>query len=341
MVGADTDGRFDLYDRSGGVTNLVSTGTGSTNGAFDATFKDISTDGSRVIFETMEQIEVSDTDAYPDVYERYNGATTRLSTGATGGNAAQIATFIGASDDATRVFVQTGEALDSTDTDTQTDVYQARVTVGYPRPKSATPTQIPLVVAYKSCATPTGVHAPPALGGVANAPSCAAPLQESNELTVGTADSNAKVTSSTSGVRFRAQLGDLSTPADEADVVIMADINDVYHRPTPVTEYSGEVSVRFPLQITDRLNGSVPQDTGTVVEFLGGFTVPCVGTPDPQTGSSCVLNTTADTLIPGLVTENQRTIWQLGPLTVYDGGSDGVVSTEPNSPFMRQGIFVP
>jgi hypothetical protein len=121
----------------------------------------------------------------------------------------------------------------------------------------------------------------------------------------------------------------------------VANINDVYHRPTPVTEYSGEVSVRFPLQITDRLNGSVPQDTGTVIQFLAGFTVPCVGTADPQTGSSCVLSTTADTLIPGLVIENQRTIWQFGQLTVYDGGTDGAASTEPNFPFMRQGVFAP
>jgi hypothetical protein len=53
------------------------------------------------------------------------------------------------------------------------------------------------------------------------------------------------------------------------------------------------------------------------------------------------LSTTADTLVPGMVKEGARTMWQLGQIYVTDGGADGQALTEPNATFMRQGIFVP
>jgi hypothetical protein len=36
-----------------------------------------------------------------------------------------------------------------------------------------------------------------------------------------------------------------------------------------------------------------------------------------------------------------RAIWQLGQVEVLDGGADGVVSTTPNTTFLRQGLFIP
>jgi hypothetical protein len=41
------------------------------------------------------------------------------------------------------------------------------------------------------------------------------------------------------------------------------------------------------------------------------------------------------------VKETQRTIWELGQVQVNDGGPDGNATTAPNTPFLRQGIFVP
>jgi hypothetical protein len=338
LVAADTDGRFDLYQRSGGVTTLVSTGSGSFNGSSDAYFRDLSTDGKRVIFETIEQLETSDTDLFPDVYERYANATTRLSTGASGGNDGQVSVYLGASDDATRVFFQTGEKLDAVDTDTQSDVYQAAVTSGYARPKGATPLEIPLVPSYQSCTTTNRVHAP-----TLSYSSCAPPAQETTRVQVGTPDANVAPAKSVSRVRFTTVVGNTATQADEADVGILAEINDVYNKPnsSPLTDYAGEVGVRVPLQVTDRSNGAVPQDPGTVTEFLAGFTVPCVATAATDTGASCVLSTTADTLLPGMVKEGARTMWQLGQMYVTDGGPDNVALTDPNTVFMRQGIFVP
>jgi hypothetical protein len=34
-------------------------------------------------------------------------------------------------------------------------------------------------------------------------------------------------------------------------------------------------------------------------------------------------------------------VWAFGQVQVYDGGSDGVVSTTPNTLFAKQGIFTP
>jgi hypothetical protein len=58
-------------------------------------------------------------------------------------------------------------------------------------------------------------------------------------------------------------------------------------------------------------------------------------------GSTCSLTTTLDTLIPGAVVERARTILQLGQVRVVDGGPDGDTATEPNTVFLRQGLFIP
>jgi hypothetical protein len=58
-------------------------------------------------------------------------------------------------------------------------------------------------------------------------------------------------------------------------------------------------------------------------------------------GSTCAAATTMNTLIPGLVIESQRTVWQLDGVRVLDGGPDGVMSTTPNTLFATQGLFLP
>ena len=45
--------------------------------------------------------------------------------------------------------------------------------------------------------------------------------------------------------------------------------------------------------------------------------------------------------MPGTVLEGRRSVWELGKIQVFDGGSDGVVSTAPNTLFADQGVFVP
>ena len=124
LVAADTDGQFDVYQRSGTVTTLLSTGTTGGNGTFDSFYQGISTDGTRVFFDTEEKLVAADTDNQFDIYQRSGSTTTLISTGTSGGNGAFDTIFRGASSDGSRVFFETDESLLAGDTDTVTDVYE-------------------------------------------------------------------------------------------------------------------------------------------------------------------------------------------------------------------------
>ena len=66
-----------------------------------------------------------------------------------------------------------------------------------------------------------------------------------------------------------------------------------------------------------------------------------VAVPATTVGSDCSLLTTANTVVPGTVKGNKRTIWNMGKVDVFDGGSDGVANTDPNTLFLTQGVWVP
>jgi hypothetical protein len=123
LVPADTDASADVYDRSNGVTTLVSTGSTGGNGAFNARFAGATPDGSHIFFETNEKLVAPDTDGSQDVYDRFGGGTTLVSTGPSGGNGGFGAYFDGASSDAGHVFFETTEKLATGDTDGSTDIY--------------------------------------------------------------------------------------------------------------------------------------------------------------------------------------------------------------------------
>ncbi len=59
---------FDVYERAGGVTTLISTGPAGGNGGQPAFFAGAGADGSRVFFETDESLVAADTDVARDVY---------------------------------------------------------------------------------------------------------------------------------------------------------------------------------------------------------------------------------------------------------------------------------
>jgi hypothetical protein len=121
LVAADTDASQDVYERSAGTTTKISPG----NGAFPAFFNGASADGTRVFFQTAEQLVSGDTDASTDLYQRSAGGTTnRVSAGQINGNGAFDTTFDAASTDGTRVFFDTREKLVPADTDASTDLYE-------------------------------------------------------------------------------------------------------------------------------------------------------------------------------------------------------------------------
>jgi hypothetical protein len=216
---------------------------------------------------------------------------------------------------------------------------------GYPRPRGASPTRASLVPAFNQCTSPNRTHGgPPQLAQ----PSCAPPVQASNFLTVGTPDapSNGQGAKSVGSVTYTAIVGDGATVANEANVRITTSISDV-RKKSDLTDYAGELQEVATLRVTDRYNSAdlatqPANDVGTGNDTPFPVTVPCTTTPaDNTVGSTCSITTTANTLAPNAVVEGKRTLWQLGPVQVFDGGSDGVASTAGNTLFMDQGVFVP
>src|SRR4051794_9227400 len=69
-LAADKDAEQDVYVRSEGTTELVSTGPESRNGPAPISFQWASPDGSVTIFSTTEALTPQDTDTAADVYQR-------------------------------------------------------------------------------------------------------------------------------------------------------------------------------------------------------------------------------------------------------------------------------
>jgi TolB protein len=212
--------------------------------------------------------------------------------------------------------------------------------VGYARPRAATPVNVRLVPAHTACASPNMNHGPPLTGG-----SCNPPTSASDYLTVGTPDSNLAAANFTGSVVLKA-----SSPSpdpsdgDQANVSIQTDLTDVRNR-SNLLDYAGEIKVVLPLRMTDRNGGNdyspyIQPTTATDTPL--SLTVACTPTDDASIGSTCSATTTADALLPGLVLERKRSVWGLGQVQVFDGGSDGDADTTgDNTLFAEQGLFVP
>ena len=69
--------------------------------------------------------------------------------------------------------------------------------------------------------------------------------------------------------------------------------------------------------------------------------VDCSATPDPATGSTCSVGTSADGLAPGTITEGKATVIQTFRVRVRDSGVNGVRGDSDDKHFASQGIYVP
>jgi hypothetical protein len=206
----------------------------------------------------------------------------------------------------------------------------------YVRPKGAAVLRAPLTPAYEQCTVPNRQHGAPLSSG-----SCNPPQLASAQLTVGTPDANGKGANSQGSIVYRVVVGDPATPANEADVSVVASLTDVRQQGT-LDDYGGELLVNQVVQITDRFSGSAQNESGTVQASPFAFTVPCAATTSTTTGGSCSLSSTFNAIMPGSVVEGGRSIWALGQTSVFDGGADGVgATTGDNTLFETQGVFVP
>jgi hypothetical protein len=114
----DTNSAIDVYDRTDGVTRLVSTGTQQTGDRYEAS----SADGSCVLFATGARLVPEDTDSEGDLYRRCGQRTQRITNGPADSNT-RFRAFIAASPDLSRIVFTSQQQLTPDDTDQSLDLY--------------------------------------------------------------------------------------------------------------------------------------------------------------------------------------------------------------------------
>jgi fibronectin type 3 domain-containing protein len=229
------------------------------------------------------------------------------------------------------------DAIDVSSGETVTCTFTNSKIYGFARPKAATPNTIRLVPAFDECTSPNATHGTPLETG-----SCNPPAQTSDYLTVGTPDLNGQSANFTGQLVLKV-VGE--TPidpnnGDQADVGITMSLTDVRNA-GDLSDYTGELQAVVSLRTTDRYNGTALQSAATATDTPFAFAVPCSASGSPF-GSNCNIATTADALVADLVREQERAVWSLGSVQVYDGGTDGDADTTgDNTLFAVQGLFVP
>jgi hypothetical protein len=129
------------------------------------------------------------------------------------------------------------------------------------------------------------------------------------------------------------------TPAADADVRMEFSLTDV-RRAGTLADYTGELEGRLVLRITDRASGAAGNEAATVVDTPLHATLACTPTAIDNEGASCAALTSANALIPGSVLGGKRTVWEVGTVEVYDGGTDDLsATTADNGLLARQGIY--
>jgi len=123
LVEEDTDSSQDLYERSGGVTTLISTGPSGSGEDFNASFGGASEDGSSIFFVTSQKLILADTDSSPDIYRRSAAGTILVSTGQINGDLEFPVSPQGVSENGAKAFFVTSERLTEGDLDSESDVY--------------------------------------------------------------------------------------------------------------------------------------------------------------------------------------------------------------------------
>jgi glucose/arabinose dehydrogenase len=207
----------------------------------------------------------------------------------------------------------------------------------YVGPQGATPQQLSLVPAFNQCRSPNSNH-----GGPLSWPSCTSPKQASANLTLGTPDANGAEANMTARMSLRVGAG---------DVRILSFANDVRCLPGEAAcgaantasgrDYTGQLHAVLRLRITDRLSSAGATEPATTIDSPFRIMIPCNPTSDPAIGAICAVNTSVNAVVPGALTSGAHSIWQVGQVEIYDGGTDGIAATDGNTVFLTQGLYVP
>jgi hypothetical protein len=214
------------------------------------------------------------------------------------------------------------------------------------RPRGATPITASLVPWYGSCTAPNRTHGAPLAF-----PSCAPP-NPPRDTRPGTPDANGAVANQVGRVRFD-WTGGAPGPPDDADVYTSLSITDVRcfesnAGPCPSVnssgggDYDGEFQYSMINRITDHHNGPSGNETATMSDIPFPVNGQCVATADTSIGGTCAVATSFNAVVPGAISDAKRITWEMGPVVVYDGGSDKRIGgAADNFPFAEQGVFIP
>jgi hypothetical protein len=140
--------------------------------------------------------------------------------------------------------------------------------------------------------------------------------------------------------------GDISTPANEADLGFTMFQTDVRSGTSTGPDYapnpSGpDMTLVQRLRITDNANGGSDTERATTKDLDFAVPVDCVTTMDASIGSTCSTSTSATSLMPGVVVEGNQMNLQVFRVGVNDAGVDGVPGNANDRLFEQQGLFVP
>jgi hypothetical protein len=231
----------------------------------------------------------------------------------------------------------------------------------HPADTGALKDRFALVPAFKQCTDPTGTHG--------------SPLSAASCKTTSTSAESANLTTGAGGVfKLRSSYAvevyctDGSTPpcpaaGDQETIKVTANATDVRCKSSIASnetlcpsansaggkDYAGQLQGNATIRITDHYNtaGSAPCSSttscsATVVDLPFPATMTCAATPgDPTVGGTCAVVTGECLECPDPTPEGKKMNVELGQVVVNDGGTDGLATTSPNTPFLRQGIYIP
>ena len=219
----------------------------------------------------------------------------------------------------------------------------------HPRPKGATPMRVSLVPAYNQCTTPNRTHGPPLAF-----PSCNPPAQASSFLTVGTPDANGAAANSEGFIKFEVVVGAPGPPTD-SNVLLTFRVTDVRCKAgtsacgnanaTGGPDYTGQLQANTTIRLTDHFNAVMAgggTDPATVRDIPFPIQAECANTADTSIGATCQISNSTQPMIPDPCgCEGKRMVIEFGQIRVDDGGADGLVGTNDNTPFLAGGLFIP
>lgn len=209
---------------------------------------------------------------------------------------------------------------------------------GYSTPQSAPAINLSLVPAFRECndSAANAKHAAPLAVG-----SCSPPGSQSGAHLGALSRSSATIS---------VIAGDASTTANEANAVFTANLTDVRVGSPTGADYNPlagpDLQLGLKVRATDHGNctpacaGSFT-NAGTLDDVRFSVPVACSSTADTTVGAACSVNTTANSILPGMISEGRRTVLDAFVVRVEDAGVDSVLGTADDDTVAQQGLFIP